>query len=748
MDTLSSKYSLKIEKLTYSKTMLKGRVTQVSLYVIAAVAALLVGIFFPIMQVQKMWSSRTGDLPTADQNSELVMGLAVLSTADRRPELEDIARERSASENRDRARFLLGGDLLEEQQPEAALEQLDGLEKSYPLLGGYVLQMRAKAYEQLGDMGKAERTWKALIKGYPEDPVMVEGLYALGKNNPEYWDQAIAEFPAHPRTVEIAQTRLRENPDQFPLLLLIAEHGIYLQDYGTYLAKLTQNYQQQLTTEDWENIAFGYWEKMDYGQGAIAYSKAPKTPRNLYRHGRGLWLSGKIPESRTAYKQLITTFPTQTDPRGEDAGLGRIRLARLVEPKEALPILNQVVENFPNHAPEALLDRANVLDKLKSADTASQSRQLLLNQYSDSEPAAELRWNLAQKGAEAGQLNTASQWARQLVTKNPDSELAPQATFMLGKWEQQQGNSEETTKAFEYLLARYPESYYAWRAAVLLGWPVGDFTTVRPLSPHVEHLEQLPIPPAGSDTLKELYRLGRNDDAWTRWQVEFSDRQQPSVSQQYTDGLMRVAVGDNLDGLWMISSLSQRDHPEERQEYLTLKQKPGYWESLYPFPYLETIVSWSNKRQLNPVLVTALIRQESRFMPSIKSVVGATGLMQVMPETGAEVAQKIQLTNYSLENIEDNVNLGTYYFDFTHQEYSDNSLLAVASYNAGPGAVSNWLRRFGFNDPDEFVNKIPYPETYGYVKSVFGNYWNYLRIYNPEISEKMAEHIRTYNDKF
>jgi len=92
-----------------------------------------------------------------------------------------------------------------------------------------------------------------------------------------------------------------------------------------------------------------------------------------------------------------------------------------------------------------------------------------------------------------------------------------------------------------------------------------------------------------------------------------------------------------------------------------------------------------------------------------------------------------------LENVNDNVNLGTWYLGHTHDEYNNNSMLAVASYNAGPGAVGGWLTRFGFKDPDAFVEKIPYPETQDYVKSVFENYWNYLRIYNPEISQKMAE---------
>ena len=67
--------------------MLKGKVTQVSLYVVAAVAALFVGIFFPMMQLQRMWSSRTGEMPEVSQPSETVMSLAVLSPESRRLDL-------------------------------------------------------------------------------------------------------------------------------------------------------------------------------------------------------------------------------------------------------------------------------------------------------------------------------------------------------------------------------------------------------------------------------------------------------------------------------------------------------------------------------------------------------------------------------------------------------------------------------------------------------------------------------------
>jgi soluble lytic murein transglycosylase len=62
-------------------------------------------------------------------------------------------------------------------------------------------------------------------------------------------------------------------------------------------------------------------------------------------------------------------------------------------------------------------------------------------------------------------------------------------------------------------------------------------------------------------------------------------------------------------------------------------------------------------------------------------------------------------------------------------------MLAVASYNAGPNAVAKWVKRYGLEDADEFVEKIPYQETQGYVESVFENYWNYMLIYNPEVGK-------------
>ncbi|MGG6293199.1 transglycosylase SLT domain-containing protein [Leptolyngbya sp. AN02str] len=670
----------------------------------------------------------------ADESSQ-VLSLATLPAAERAATLQMLAQS-GQGRDRHQARFLLAHDLIQQGQGGSALPLLEGLEQDYPLLAAQILALRAQAQTAASQTEQAQATWQTLLQQHPEDPAAAEGLYALGRSDRTYWQQAIEQFPAHPRTLEIAQTLLTENPNQPQLLLILARYGIDLPGIGGVLGRLTTEYAAQLTPQDWEAIAFAHWETLGYNDAGRAYARAPRTAVNVYRAGRGAHLGNRRADAVQFYRQVVQEFPD-----APEAAIALLRLADLArQPEEALPYLETVVSRFPHKAGDAMLKKSKWLDDSNSPQSASQARQMLLRDYSKSEAAAELRWSLTEKYIEAGDIQAAWGLARQIATENPDSEYAPQASFWIGKWAQQMGREAEAKTAYEFVLSRYPESYYAWRSAVMLGWDVGDFTTVRNKLPEIQKPSDRPVPPAGSDALKELYQLGLNREAYARWQVEFTNLMQPTVAEQFTDGLMRLSIGDNLDGIFMVSSLRNRELPEEIEAYNELKRQPAYWEALYPFPYERLIEQWSAQRQLNPMLVTALIRQESRFEPQIKSVVGATGLMQVMPETGAWIASQTGDVDYDLSDPNDNISFGTWYLNYTHETYSNHSLLAVASYNAGPGAVAGWVERFSLSDPDRFVDQIPYPETRGYVESVFENYWNYLRLYNPTVSNQLAKY--------
>ncbi len=638
----------------------------------------------------------------------------------------------SSSEN-SRHDFLLAADLIDSKQGKAALAKLQGLEQEYPLLAPYILLSKGKAYQLENNQAKAEQVWQKLINSYPNSPATAEVLYLLGNYNPAYWQRAIIKFPAHPRTHEIIRQELKQSSNQPQLMAILVKYSPDDSDIDKLRDRLVKDYSNQLTSEDWEAIADSYWIKWDYGAAGKAYAKAPRTSRNLYRTARGYHIANSKTTAKQFYQQLIREYPNSVD-----TGLGLRRLAMIVDKKEALGYLDLAIQKFPDQAPEALLEKANLLDGLNSPKSATQARQAVLNNYKHSESAAEYRWKVASQKAKAGDLVSAWQWAQPIVINNPDSPIAPKAGFWIAKWATKLNRLEDATQAYQSVLTRFPRSYYAWRSAVALGWDVGDFTTVRYKTPEVVKANGI-SPPGGSETFQELYKLGLEKEAWAQFQTEISDRTKLTVSEEFTKGLLKLYQGKNLRGINQIWYLQDRNTPEDRQEWQKLRKSPEYWQALYPFPFEDTILKWSRQRELNPLLVTALIRQESRFEPEIESSAGAMGLMQVIPPTAKTAANNIGLSNYSLTKPEDNVNIGTYYLDFTHKRYDNNSMLAVASYNAGPNAVAKWVSRYGLKDVDEFVEKIPYRETKGYVESVFENYWNYMLIYNPEISQQFQD---------
>jgi len=490
---------------------------------------------------------------------------------------------------------------------------------------------------------------------------------------------------------------------------------------------------EPLKPEDWQAIALGYWKDKKYGQASTAYAKAPPSSRHAYLVARGLQLAERETDAKLAYKKMVSEYP-----KAKETGNALLQIAKIEPSIEAVPYLDQAIEQFPDQAGDALLAKAEALDNLNNPKAAEETNQLLLTKYGNSDAAAEYRWKMAQAKAAAGDFQAALQWGQPILTQNPNSEPARQAGFWAGKWAMQLGQQQEAKAAFELVVKKYPQSYYAWRSATMLGWDVGTFDTVRKITPQVALPRERPVLPMGSETLKELYQLAQDRDAWVLWQIEFQNRIEPTVTQQFTDGLLKLAVGDYISGITQVAALEDRETPSEQAEFQSLKQQPIYWYALYPFPYEETIETWSQKRELNPLLVVSLMRQESRFMPNIRSNAGAVGVMQVMPQVGASVARIINLKQYALDNTNDNINLGTWLMLETHQKFKNNSLLALASYNAGSGNVDKWIGQKNLTDPDEFIETIPFPETKNYVKQVFGNYWNYLRLYNPPVNQMMT----------
>jgi soluble lytic murein transglycosylase len=136
--------------------------------------------------------------------------------------------------------------------------------------------------------------------------------------------------------------------------------------------------------------------------------------------------------------------------------------------------------------------------------------------------------------------------------------------------------------------------------------------------------------------------------------------------------------------------------------------------------------------------VYGLIRQESRFVTTARSHVGASGLMQVMPATGQYVAKKIGMTDYTpdkLAEMQTNLVLGSNYLNMVLNDLGGSWGLASAAYNAGPGRPKQWRQTLTKPVSMEiFAETIPFTETRTYVKNVLSNavYYEILSTGKPQ----------------
>ena len=154
----------------------------------------------------------------------------------------------------------------------------------------------------------------------------------------------------------------------------------------------------------------------------------------------------------------------------------------------------------------------------------------------------------------------------------------------------------------------------------------------------------------------------------------------------------------------------------------------------YPTPFRDELSPIARQIDLNLAWAYGLIRQESRFIMNASSSVGASGLMQVMPNTAKYVAKKIGMTNYTNDKLSDtntNLTLGSNYLNMVLIDLDGSWVLASAAYNAGPSRSKAWREKLtGPTEGAIFAETIPFNETRTYVKNVMSNANYYSSVLN------------------
>lgn len=149
----------------------------------------------------------------------------------------------------------------------------------------------------------------------------------------------------------------------------------------------------------------------------------------------------------------------------------------------------------------------------------------------------------------------------------------------------------------------------------------------------------------------------------------------------------------------------------------------------YPMPFRDLVERFAQTQQIDAAWVYGLSRQESRFNLQARSGVGASGMMQVMPATAKWIAKRNgwkEAKPEQLQQVETNIQLGTYYLRYTLDRFSGQTPLATAAYNAGPSRVMHWANATELEGAI-YAETIPIVETRLYVQKVMLNTYRYAQ---------------------
>ena len=382
-------------------------------------------------------------------------------------------------------------------------------------------------------------------------------------------------------------------------------------------------------------------------------------------------------------------------------------------------------------------------------------RARLVERYPASPEAVDVIFFRGDDHQDAGRLDQAVAHYRQVVSMSPSANRAGLARMRWGQIHLGRNETDAARQTFLSYLEDFPEGR-RWEEASYWGAHVaeiiGDTDGAEELRARIR--EESPVSyyaflaDAADDSLFRPVMAEADappEPGWIAPELELlALLEEAGLDEAVASRIasMRARAGDSEESLLAVGmALHEAGHALEGIRVgLQLRGSGRAWDRtllqvVYPFPYRKLVESRARELGLDPFLVAGLIRQESAFVADIVSPAGATGLMQVMPATGRQLAGRIGPRGFrteTLETAELNVHLGTRFLADLMRRYEGDIPLVLSAYNAGPSRANRWRRLPEAADPHRFTERIPFAETRGYVKSVVRNRALYRWLYGGE----------------
>jgi soluble lytic murein transglycosylase len=645
---------------------------------------------------------------------------------DARAQLQLYIDEAPSEPNLNTARFLLARALAALGDPEAAVD----LYADYIEDGGFAFPeahlARADLLSTLGRFEEAARDAEATLAAPLPESVRLSALLAAA--------QAYEQASAIDEATGWYSTLSDESPFPADQALALWRIGAMKRESG-----------DPTWTQDLRLVVSDYPET-SAAEGALADLLEAAEPVDAYSQGLIHYRNFRNDEAQDAFSAYL-----EQDPPGPDAAAAAFYLAateeRLSEPESAVSHYadSLLFDSSGPLADHALWWRGRVLEQLSRLDEARTTYDSLLVQFPASTWAPEAAFRLGFVLYEQGLPGDAADVWADTAAGSAD----PRTRFWLAKARLAAGDSETALSDLEALARDQPNEYYGVRAADLVAQggdagtllsdaelaaleeePIVDWSAadnwISPFAPPLLSLNRfvLLLPDERWLRGQELLALGLPNDATAEFRALLDAYEDEPFALYH---LARAFHSSSLTHLAAEAAVRLLDALPAEAAALA---PTSILRLAYPIAYADLIESAAQDEEVSPFLLLAMIRQESFFDPDVGSPAGALGLMQVIPVTAAEIASRLDHTDFDAADLyrpHVSIDFGAHYLSQQLAAFDASPQQALAAYNAGPGNAARWAE--GTDDPDVFLERIEFDETRNYIMRVMENLARYRELY-------------------
>lgn len=442
------------------------------------------------------------------------------------------------------------------------------------------------------------------------------------------------------------------------------------------------------------------------------------------------------------YSEAIQAL-SQPIPQNPEADAQRLSLlvdayGRADDEPSMLHALDEIYQHYPRspYYGNALALAGSYFVRQGFWQTAAPYYEHLLHDFPQNPFAPEASWRVAWTNVLAGKMDDAQAALRDFINHYPSSSRAPAALYWLGWLKSRQGDSSQADEFFRFLERRFANSYYGLKARRWLrnsseraatGTSASDIThpasALADLGIVIPARAPVEISVCENDTdtneflepADTLAALSLYDLAEQYLKDAIASRPQ-DANVFLALARIYVAEKDTANALFAARRAVPR-YSEYPFDSLTRE----FWTILYPRAYWNIVRRYARANRLDPYLVMGIIRQESAFNPHATSPTQARGLMQMEPGTatlrvrGRRRRRRITRALYSPSY---NIRVSCRYLRNLLRSFNGNVPETLAAYNAGDFRVKKWLANSKVQDPDQFIETIPFTDTRAYVEAV------------------------------